>query len=314
MGFSQWRTSTLARVTAPYAQIVADIRGRITAGELRPGDRVPSTRQITRDWGVAIATATKALATLRQEGLVRAVPGVGTVVHAPSAPRRVPRQAELAPARIVSTATAIADSEGLAALSMRRLATELGVATMALYRHVRGKDELVLMMAESLFAQIPPPRSPPRGWRAQLEAIARLQWTVYGQHPWLAPVISVTRPQLMPNGMAHTEWTLRALGGLGLDPNTRLHAAITLLAYVRGLAMNFESEARARQDTGMTDQEWVESQDAAYGAAFAAGPYPVLASLTADSRIDLDLDSLFEFGLRSLLDGYAVRITRTMAR
>ncbi|MGX1606137.1 GntR family transcriptional regulator, partial [Streptomyces celluloflavus] len=64
----------------PYRRIVDEIRRRIDAAELAPGDRVPSTRRITQEWGVAMATATKVLTTLRQEGLVRAVPGVGTVV------------------------------------------------------------------------------------------------------------------------------------------------------------------------------------------------------------------------------------------
>src|SRR5215510_13311106 len=67
----------------PSARIAREIRRRITSGELRPGDRIPSARQITREWGVAIATATKVLATLRQEGLVEARPGVGTVVLGP---------------------------------------------------------------------------------------------------------------------------------------------------------------------------------------------------------------------------------------
>jgi len=66
---------------APYARIVADIRSCIDTGELRPGDRVPSTREITRRWGVAMATATKALTVLRREGRVEAVRGVGTVVR-----------------------------------------------------------------------------------------------------------------------------------------------------------------------------------------------------------------------------------------
>jgi DNA-binding transcriptional regulator YhcF (GntR family) len=296
-------------MTAPYTRIVADIRAHIAAGRLRPGDRVPSARQITRDWGVAIATASKALAALQQEGLVRAVPGVGTVVQGPAAPR-VPRGGELRLDAIARTAIGIADGEGLGALSMRRLAMELGVATMALYRHVRSKEELVLLMADTLFAQAPPPTSAGRDWRGRLEAIARLQWSVCGQHPWLAPVLSVTRPQMLPKGMAHTEWTLRALDGLGLDPSTVLHAGITFLAYVRGMAMNFESEARARQDTGVTDQEWVESQNAAFAAAFAAGPYPVLARLTSQPDIELDLDSLFEFGLARLLDGFANLIAK----
>ncbi|MGC4811213.1 GntR family transcriptional regulator [Micromonospora sp. DT228] len=69
--------------TPPYLRIVGELRRRITAGELSPGDRVPSTRQIVREWGVAMATASRALTLLRQEELVRAVPGVGMVVTGP---------------------------------------------------------------------------------------------------------------------------------------------------------------------------------------------------------------------------------------
>ena len=75
--------------TPPYLRIVGELRRRITAGELSPGDRVPSTRQIVRQWGVAMATASRALTLLRQEELVRAVPGVGMVVTGPSRRRPV---------------------------------------------------------------------------------------------------------------------------------------------------------------------------------------------------------------------------------
>lgn len=71
----------LERVQPPYMQIAADIRARIKSGELQNGSAVPSARQLTRDWGVAMATAMKALALLQSEGLVRAIPGVGSVVH-----------------------------------------------------------------------------------------------------------------------------------------------------------------------------------------------------------------------------------------
>ena len=79
-------------MTAPYLRIVDEIRARIASGELRPGDAVPSARRITRDWGVALATATKVLATLHAAGLTRSMPGVGTVVSGstadgPAAPR-----------------------------------------------------------------------------------------------------------------------------------------------------------------------------------------------------------------------------------
>ncbi|GIH46391.1 transcriptional regulator, TetR family [Microbispora rosea] len=70
-------------MTPPYARIAAELRRRIAEGELAPGDRVPSTRQVAAQWGVALATATRALAELRREGLVRAEPRVGTVVAEP---------------------------------------------------------------------------------------------------------------------------------------------------------------------------------------------------------------------------------------
>jgi len=70
----------------PYAQIAAELRDQIEQGILAPGDRVPSTREITQRWGVAMATASKALVALRREGMVHPIPGVGTVVgHRPPA-------------------------------------------------------------------------------------------------------------------------------------------------------------------------------------------------------------------------------------
>src|SRR4051812_2488651 len=121
----------MTEAVPPYRRIVHEGRRRIEAGELRPGDRVPSARAITKEWGVAIATATKAHAALREEGLTISRPGVGTVVAGP-APRR---DHELTRDRIVATAIAIADADGLAELSMRRIAGALGVSTMSLYRH-----------------------------------------------------------------------------------------------------------------------------------------------------------------------------------
>lgn len=305
----------------PYVRIVAELRRRISSGELRAGDRVPSTRQITQEWGVAIATATKVLTTLRQEGLVRAVPGVGTVVDVPASHRaatpraarpRKAREAEQEPTRerIVHAAVEIADAEGLHALSMRRLATELDVATMSLYRHVQGKDDLVLLMADAVLAEATLPDPPPQGWRARLELSSRMQWALYKRHPWLAPAISMTRPQLIPNGMAHTEWALRAVDGLGLDASAMLHVAITMLSFVRGIAVSLEAEAEAEQDTGKTSEQWVEAQHAALAKILATGAFPTLARITTAPDGDLDLDTVFEFGLQRMLDGLAVLLER----
>jgi hypothetical protein len=120
----------------------------------------------------------------------------------------------------------------------------------------------------------------------------------------------MTRPTVLPNGMLHTEWALSAMDGLGLDPNMMLHAAVNLFAYVRGSAMNVEMELESEQDTGLTDDQWLESQGAQFARVLASAGYPQLARVIATTEVDLDLDTLFEFGLERLLDGYAALIER----
>lgn len=287
-------------MTHPYARIVAELRRRIAAGELRPGDRVPSTRQLTQEWGVAMATATKALNALRQQGLVRAVQGVGTVVADGHRPARAEPEQELTRERVVRVGIQLADAEGMAAVSMRRVATELGVATMSLYRHVPGKDELVVLMVDAAIAEEPLPENPPEGWRARLELSSRLQWGLYRKHRWLAPAISMTRPQQLPNAVLHTEWSLRALAGL--DPRTKLYAYLTVFGYVRGVAMNLEAEAQAQQDTGLTADEWMQTQEEFLRTVAEGGRLPAFTELV-EHDIDFELEDLFEFGLARVLDG-----------
>lgn len=282
----------------PYARIVAELQRRIADGELRPGDRVPSTRQLTRDWGVAMATATKALSALRQQGLVRAVRGVGTVVADPKRPVRAEPGEELTRERIVRAAIEIADADGLAAVSMRRIATDLGAATMSLYRYVPGKDELVVLMVDEAIGEEPLPETPPPGWRERLELSSRLQWKLYRRHVWLAGAISMTRPQALPRAFLHTEWFLQALSGI--PPKQQLYAYLTLFGFVRGLAANLEAEAQAEQDTGLSADEWIDTQEAAFLPLIADAP--AFTELVRHD-IDFDLDDLFEFGLARLLDG-----------
>ncbi|KAA2255989.1 GntR family transcriptional regulator [Solihabitans fulvus] len=298
---------------APYLRIVAELRARIARGELRPGERVPSTRLITREWGVAMATATKVIATLRDEGLVDTRPGAGTVVrsteagHGPAARKSSPRDRELSRDRVVLAAVAIADAEGLAMLSMRRVATELGVATMSLYRHVSSKDDLTQLMTEAVFAEHPLPARRPPGWRARLETAGRLMWSVFRLHPWAPEVLSMTRPRVQPSLIAYTEWTLGTLREMGFGITDMMHAHLTLFGHVRGLALNIHPEAQARQDTGMTNDEWMETQGAQLAEALAAGRFPAFEYVTQQD-FDYDLDAVFEYGMQRLLDGIEARL------
>ncbi|KQX14066.1 GntR family transcriptional regulator [Streptomyces sp. Root431] len=293
----------------PYLAIAAELRRRILSGELSPGDRVPSTRAVTREWGVAMATATKALGVLRREGLVRPEPGVGTVVVGQKG--AAPDAEPLSRKRLVDAALELADAEGLNALTMRRVATVLGVSTMTLYRHVPGKAELVRLMADAACGEVPLGPVPPE-WRVGLERGARWLRGVYSRHRWMAHAMaSFTRPVATPNAMAYTEWVLRSLRGTPLTHTEKLHAHLLIFAYVQGLSMADDLEEQARQDTGISDGEWMEQNEPRFDAIQAGGSYPELNSVTSGGGFGLDLDALFEFGLQRTLDGIASMIGET---
>jgi DNA-binding transcriptional regulator YhcF (GntR family) len=301
-------------VQPPYQRIVAELRRRIAEGQLKPGDRLPSTRALAAEWGVALATAARALTELRQAGVVRSQSRVGSIVAPPARPRRVPPETELTRDRVVRAGVELADAEGLDALSMRTVAARLKVATMSLYRHVEGKDQLVLLMADAAYGEDSYPPVPPTGWRAQLELGARTLWRLYGRHPWLTHLGPLARPLLLPNLARHGEWTLAALNDLGLPATRVLDLQILLYSYGQGLAVNIEREAHAQADTGVSDEQWVDAQGPVLKEF--AGSFPNFARMIGGlpaSGYDFNLDALFETGLQTMLDGFASLIAREAA-
>ncbi|MFB9180406.1 GntR family transcriptional regulator [Dactylosporangium sucinum] len=297
---------------AQYERIVADIRARIADGRLAPGDRLPSTRQLAKDWGVALATATKALTALQQQGVVVSQPRVGTVVAGHGAANRP--ETPLSREQVVRAAIELADAEGLDALSMRGVAARLGVATMSTYRHVTSKDQLVLLMADTAFGEpveVEPGAGEPGGWRDLLTRAARTMWALYRRHPWLAHVTPLTRPLPLPNLVAHGERMLAAFAVFRLDPQGLQDLQVLVYSQVQGLAMHLEGEARALADTGIDEDAWMAANNAGFAGIVDSGRYPRFTALMAGfaeaGGYDLDFDELFELGLGVLLDGLAVR-------
>ncbi|GAB3207306.1 TetR/AcrR family transcriptional regulator C-terminal domain-containing protein [Marinactinospora endophytica] len=291
----------------PARRVAAELRRRIADGVLRPGDRVPSTRRIVNEFGVAMATASRVLALLREEGLIVTIPGSGSVVKAPqpdTPPVTPDRPRPLTRGRIVATAIALADREGADAISIRLLAGRLGVTPMTLSRHVAGRDELELLMIRAVFRSEPLSNVAPEGWREQLEEVCRSQWRLYRRHPWLAELLSVLRPAPVPEAMEHSERTLRALAQLGLTGTERWRAALALPALVRGLALTVVDELRTARETRMHTAEWWTAMEGEILQRFQTGRFPYLSAMEADEVID-DLDGLFELSLRCHLDGLA---------
>ncbi|HEY3685048.1 MAG TPA: TetR/AcrR family transcriptional regulator C-terminal domain-containing protein [Streptosporangiaceae bacterium] len=315
----------MRKTPAPYERIAATIRTQVAAGRLRPGDRAPSTREITRKWGVAIATATKALTLLRNEGILEPVRGIGMIVRpAPDHPaqetqvsgpgerRGSGRRRDdpgLSRERVVRTGIALADAHGIEAVAMRRVAAELGVGVMSLYRHVQDRDELVRGMAAEVFGERELPEPPPPGWRARLELVARVQWDLYLHHTWLAAITSFTRPMLVPAMMAHTAWTVRALRGHGLSRADLTREVITLPAFIRGLALSHAEESAAARASGQTLDTWWSARAASFTEVVASDGLADLALLRQDASEDFT--ALLEYGLSRHLDGLAALIDRT---
>ncbi|WP_045747440.1 GntR family transcriptional regulator [Actinoplanes rectilineatus] len=302
-------------VEPPYLRICEDIRRRITAGELKPGDRLPSTRALAAQQGVAMATAAKALTALRQAGVIRSQPRVGSVVAPPPrsrAGRATPPDTDLNRDHVVRAAMLIADAQGLEALSMRTVAARLGVPTMSLYRHVTGKDDLVLLMTDRAYGEVGYPPVLPDGWRARLELGARTLWRLYARHPWLAQLGSLARPLPLPNLIRHGDYLIGALSGLGLPAARVLDLQILLFSHGQGLAAHREREAHAQADTGLTEQEWGDTQIGQMRTLAESGRYPHFAHMLdgLGDGYDFDLDALFEAGLQALLDGFAHLIDR----
>jgi len=178
---------------------------------------------------------------------------------------------------------------------------------MALYRHVPGKEELTLAMIDTAIGEVRLPPQPPASWRAALELVARLEWRAFQRHPWLAPSLSLTRPQMAPNAMRITEWVLAVFDGTPLTMPERLYIQILLFSFVRGVASALEPEAEAVQETGMTNEQWMATQEPAFLAKIDEMPH--FRELAAQ-EFDFDLTTLFEFGLGRLLDGLVPYIER----
>jgi AcrR family transcriptional regulator len=211
----------------------------------------------------------------------------------------------------VRTAIAIADTEGLGALSMRGIAARLGVAAMAPYRYVKGKDELVLLMADAAFGERGYPAKPSGDWRDRLTLGGRTLWSLFKRHPWLAQLGPITRPLPLRNLAIHGEWALSALAELDVDAATLCDLHVLFFGHIQGMAIHLEREQSALASSGLTEEDWMDHQGPAVAAMTAGHPTfaKMLTELT-ETGYDLVLDDIVESGMRALLDGLALRFGR----
>jgi len=137
---------------------------------------------------------------------------------------------------LARAAVHIADTEGIEAVSMRRVAAELGAGTMTLYHYVTTKNELFTLMTDAVVSEnIVPDAEMPTEWRAAVTAIALRTRAALRRHPWVFDIVD--RPGIGPNGVRHFDQSLGALDDLGLDLTDRLDVIGVVDEYVFGFCL-----------------------------------------------------------------------------
>ncbi len=220
----------------------------------------------------------------------------------------------LTTARVVTAGIEIADADGaLGRLSMRRVADHLGVGTMSLYTYVPGRAELVLLMLDQVYAELPAD-IPGDGWRARLARMAEQHWELYERHPWLHDV-PVTRPAAGPGVMDRYELELGIVEGLGLD-DLEMDAVIELVqSHVGSTSERLRGIRRDSDESGVSDDEWWYSVLPTLTQLLAGRDYPLSARVgTAVGAPHLESTYLLRFGLERILDGLEVRIAQGAER
>jgi AcrR family transcriptional regulator len=211
--------------------------------------------------------------------------------------------------RIARAAIELADAEGLAAVSMQRVAGEFGFTTMSLYRYVPGKNELIALMVDTAVGPPPDLAAIPGGWRPRLAEWARQTWQGFQRHPWFleAAMQSVMGPQQL----SWLEAAVAAMAGTGLVGDEVINAALAVNGHVRSLAP-FASQRPSRPDRDFDAEAWT-------GAIVGVlrqhqDRFPALAAAMAEGAFTAAGGDELEFGLDLVLDGIEALITSRRRR
>ncbi|WP_406208533.1 TetR/AcrR family transcriptional regulator [Kitasatospora sp. NBC_01560] len=217
---------------------------------------------------------------------------------------------------IVTAGLAVADAEGMAALSMRAVGEQLGRTAMALYTYVPGKAELLDLMHDRVLGELPTSYDLTAGWRPAATAWAEDAFACYLRHPWVLQ-ISQARPVLGPAELGAMETLLRILTGAGLAPRLLRGVVAALWQLVRGMARTAAEARDAAAATGISDAEWWQARSAGLAelAPDFADRFPLLTALESDpagpadpyddttGHLEQQTAEAFRTGLAVLLDG-----------
>ena len=215
---------------------------------------------------------------------------------------------------IIAAAIEIADTEGLEAVSIRRLATKLEARPMSLYSHIERKGDLIDLMVDEVMGGSVLPESPPSGdWRNDLRRISQRTRENIRSHPWMIAV-AFRRPFIGPNALRHIDQSLAAVSSLPLPPERKRAALLAIdtytLGFVRWELKGMQSAKGSGACAGIDDGGPSGAEIDAYIAAQAAsGKYPHLHELGGKKNMSLGVKAeAFETGLNWLIAGIEAEV------
>jgi AcrR family transcriptional regulator len=214
--------------------------------------------------------------------------------------------ASLSRDQIADVALAIADAEGLDAVSIRRIARELRSGAMSLYHYFDSRDELLELMADRIAAEMVVPGELPPDWREALKEIARHSLGAFSRHPWLQSALH-DRMRVTPNLLRHIEQSAQSIAPLaarGFDPG--------LLGTIVAAVDDFTVGYALRERFGIQPEERTQGLFEAFRephvrALLDSGEFPLVRTFVEGGR-GLPESERFEQGLDWLLDGFAARL------
>ncbi|MFF2022149.1 TetR/AcrR family transcriptional regulator [Streptomyces sp. NPDC058171] len=213
---------------------------------------------------------------------------------------------------VVSSAVALADADGIEAVTMRRVAERLGVTPMSLYTYVPGKAELLTLMLDWAYLRMPrTDPGPGAPWRERVTAVADDNRALFLRHPWIAEQATV-RPVLGPGVLGKYEHELRAFEGTGLGDVETDCALSHLLGFVESVARGSLQSRSIPRDTGQSDDEWWAAHAPLLEEVLDPERFPLASRVGSAAahayRGVYSAEHAYAFGLRCVLDGFAALV------
>lgn len=209
---------------------------------------------------------------------------------------------------IVDVAIDVADCDGLSALSMRRIADDLGVGAMSLYRHVADKTTLLQEMSEEVGRRFPYPVGTDLGWRDRVAVVVDVDWELYRTHPWVVLAFSSPRHSFGPDALRCLDWFAAGFLDLGVDMAEATGMALAVWSYMQGVALVAVGDDLLRLGDPTTEPDGLAQL--VHGETTTDLPHLSKLAGVADADALLDPRRRVETGVARLCDGFEAAAVR----